>query len=249
MAVGRPVELGEHHIRYIRNVLRLGKGDPLILFGGRGVEYEAVIRTVTRDGVIADVTGKRSVGGQDLRITLAQALPKGPKMDFIIQKATELGVSRILPFDSSRSIPKLTMDKARARTARWQTIALEACRQCGRADIPEIGEIHTFTEVLERPQKDDVKLIFWEEESGLGIKDVLRSGRASGPGDFFVIVGPEGGFSSGEVAAARKKGFLSVSLGHRVLKVETAALAILAILQYEGGSLAGTVEAESEETE
>jgi 16S rRNA (uracil1498-N3)-methyltransferase len=248
MAVGRPVKLGEHHIRYIRNVLRLGKGDSLILFGGRGVEYEAVIRAVTRDAVTADVIGRRSVGDNGIRITLAQALPKGPKMDFIIQKATELGVSRVLPFDSSRSIPKLTVDKARARTARWQTIALEACRQCGRADIPEIAEIHTFPEVLELPQKDDVKLIFWEEESGLGIKDVLRNGRASGAGDFFIIVGPEGGFSNVEVEAALKKGFLSVSLGRRVLKVETAAVVILAILQYEMGSLAGTVESESEKT-
>jgi len=244
MAVGRSVELGEHHVRYIRNVLRLGKGDTLILFSGKGVEYGAVIRTVTRDTVTADVVDRKDIRDNGVRITLAQALPKGPKMDFIIQKATELGVSRVIPFDSSRSIPQLTADKARSRTARWQKIALEACRQCGRGDIPEVAEIHAFHEVLETPGKDDVKLIFWEEESGLGIRKVLRDKGVSGPGDFFVIVGPEGGFSKDEVEAALKEGFLSVSLGRRVLKVETASIAILAILQYERGSLGGAVESE-----
>jgi len=239
MAVGRPVELGEDHIRYIRNVLRLGEGDPLILFSGQGVEYGAVIRTVSRDAVVADIVDRKDIGDSGIRITLAQAMPKGPKMDFIIQKAVELGVSRVIPFDSSRSIPKLSGDKARSRTARWQKIALEACRQCGRGDIPEIMEIRAFYEMIEMPGESDLKLILWEEESGVGIRDVLRNEPSQSTGGFFVIVGPEGGFSKEEVEAARRKGCLSVSLGHRVLKVETAAIAILAILQYERGSLAG----------
>jgi len=242
MDIGHPVELGENHIRYIRNVLRLRKGDSLILFSGKGVEYGAVVRAVTKDAVTADIIDKKNIRDDGIRITLAQALPKGPKMDFIIQKAAELGVSRIIPFDSSRSIPKLTADKARSRTARWQKIALEACRQCRRGDIPEVTEIHSFHEVLEMPGKDDLKLIFWEEESGMGIKDVLRNNAAQNTGDFFAIIGPEGGFSKDEVEAALRQGCLSVSLGRRVLKVETASIAILAILQYERGSLAGKVE-------
>jgi 16S rRNA (uracil1498-N3)-methyltransferase len=244
MDIGRPVELGENHLRYIRNVLRLRKGDPLILFSGKGIEYGAVIRAVTRDTVTADIIDRKDIRDNGIRITLAQALPKGPKMDFIIQKAAELGVNRIIPFDSSRSIPILTADKARSRTARWQKIAIEACQQCGRGDIPEVTEIHSFHEVLEMPGKDDVKLIFWEEESGLGIKHALRNRAAQSADDFFVIVGPEGGFSKDEVEAAIRQGCLSVSLGRRVLKVETASIAILAILQYERSSLAGTVESE-----
>jgi 16S rRNA (uracil1498-N3)-methyltransferase len=244
MDIGRPVELGENHLRYIRNVLRLRKGDPLILFSGKGVEYGAVVRDVTRDAVTVDIMDRKDTRDNGIRITLAQALPKGPKMDFIVQKAAELGVSRVIPFDSSRSIPKLTADKARSRTARWQKIALEACRQCGRGDIPEVTEVHAFHEVLEMPGKDDLKLIFWEEESGLGIKNVLRNKAAQSAGDFFVIVGPEGGFSKDEVGTALQKDCLSVSLGRRVLKVETASIAILAILQYERGSLAGTAESE-----
>lgn len=244
MEIGRSVELGENHIRYIRNVLRLGKGDTLILFSGKGVEYGAVIRAVTRDAVTVDIIDRKDIRDGGIAITLAQALPKGPKMDAIIQKATELGASRIIPFDSSRSIPKLTGDKARARTARWQKIALEACRQCGRGDIPEVAEIQAFHEVLDMPGEKDLKLIFWEEESGRGIRDVLRSGASNKAQGFFVIVGPEGGFSNGEVETAVKKGYLSVSLGRRVLKVETASTAILAILQYERGSLSGTLERE-----
>jgi len=247
MEIGRSVELGKNHIRYIRNVLRLEKGDPLILFSGTGMEYGAVIRQISRDAVIADIIEKKDIRDSGIRITLAQALPKGPKMDAIIQKATELGVSRIIPFDSTRSIPKLTGEKALSRTDRWQKIALEACRQCGRGDIPDIAEISTFHEVLDMPVEEDLKLIFWEEESGRGIKDVLRSEISSGARGFFVIVGPEGGFSKEEVEAAVKKGYLSVSLGRRVLKVETASTAILAILQYERGSLSGTTERERAE--
>ncbi len=236
MDIGARLELEKEHLRYIKNVLRLKKGDPLILFSGKGVEYGAVIHEVLADAVAVDIVDRRDVRDAGIKITLAQALPKGPKMDFIVQKATELGAERIIPFHSVRSIPKLAEDKARHKTDRWQKIAIEASRQCGRADIPEVAEIHTFRGMLEGPAEDALKLILWEEESRRQIKDVLQREDTQGVRDFFALVGPEGGFSKEEVETALAAGCLPVSLGPRVLKVETAALAILAILQYERGT-------------
>lgn len=233
--VGARLELEKDHLRYLKNVLRLKKGDPLILFSGKGVEYGAVIHEILEDVAAVDIVDRRNVRDAGIKITLAQALPKGPKMDFIVQKATELGAERILPFHSLRSIPKLAEDKARHKTDRWQKIAIEACRQCGRADIPEVAEIQTFRRTLEEAAEGSLKLILWEEESRRQIKDVLQRRDTQGIRDFFVLVGPEGGFSHEEVDAALAAGCLPVSLGPRVLKVETAALAVLAILQYERG--------------
>jgi 16S rRNA (uracil1498-N3)-methyltransferase len=160
-------------------------------------------------------------------------------MDFIIQKATELGVDRIVPFQSARSIPQLTMDKARLKMTRWLHIATEAARKCGRSDIPEIKGILSFEEMLIEGDREELKIIFWEEESERGIKQVLRNEKYEGVKDISVVIGPEGGFSKEEVDRAVEKGFLSVSLGKNILKVETAALTIVSIIQYEKGIFGG----------
>jgi 16S rRNA (uracil1498-N3)-methyltransferase len=233
MEVGHRLELGEDHIRYIRNVLRLKTGDRLVLFSGKGYECDAVIRELDTDATGVEILEKRQVAGAGIRITLAQALPKGQKMDFIVQKATELGVSRVIPFHSFRSIPRLSEEKARLKTSRWQKIAVEASRQCGRADVPEVTDIRSFAEVLEAGDSVALKLFLWEEEKGRGIKEVLRDENLGQAIDFFIIVGPEGGFEQTEVNEALKHRYVSVSLGPRVLKVETAAVVVLAIIQYE----------------
>jgi 16S rRNA (uracil1498-N3)-methyltransferase len=168
-----------------------------------------------------------------VRITLAQSLPKTDKMDLIIQKATELGASNIAPFVSSRSIPVLTPDKARQRRERWQKIALEAARQCRRPDVPEVGPVVTFREMLDASADAQLKIIFWEEEEGTTIKRVL--GEHADALSIVIAIGPEGGFSPEEVEAARARGFIPTTLGKQVLKTETAGLATLAIIQYERG--------------
>jgi len=236
MECGRKLQLGADHIRYIKNVLRFKKGDALILFNGKGLECDAVIRDLAADAATIEILEKRSIEKAELSIILVQALPKGPKMDAIVEKAAELGVRRIIPCHSSRSIPKLSQEKARLKTARWQKIAMEASRRCGRADIPEVAEVQSFEEALATEERG-LKLIFWEEETGQGIKEILRDEVHHAASDFLIVIGPEGGFASDEIEKAQKLGYLSVSLGPHVLKVETASVAILSIIQYERGIL------------
>jgi 16S rRNA (uracil1498-N3)-methyltransferase len=236
MEGGATVELRRENLHYIKNVLRLKRGDPLILFEGMGFEYESTIRNITAQSVTVEIIrGKKLSIDGSTKITLAQALPKGNKMDVIIQKASELGVTRIIPFKSSRSIPKISENRMRLKIPRWQKIAIEASRKCGRENIPEITNIIDYDGALQWPKEGILKIIFWEGETNTGIKEILHSKKYEGVTEFFIVVGPEGGFSNEEIEMASRAGFLSVSLGRLVLKVETAALVILSILQYEKG--------------
>lgn len=245
MQEGDRVKLGSEDLHYIKTVLRLKREDTLILFSGMGLEYEAVVRDFTTQDLILEITKEKKTKIDDsIRITLAQALPKGNKMDFIIRKASELGVSRIIPFISSRSIPRPSGDRVPLKISRWQKIAVEASRKCGRGNILEITDIVTCNGVLQRPEDKFLKIIFWEEESSAGIKEILRDKKYEGTTDFFIIVGPEGGFSRKEVEMACRAGFLSASLGGLVLVVETAVLVILSILQYEKGNFDVTAKKE-----
>jgi len=237
-------KLGEEKLRYVKSVLRMNKGDQLILFDGTGWQYETVIKQFFSDGITVEVLKKDKMPDKVVNITVYQALPKANKMDFIIQKATELGADRIVPFQSARSVPRLTADKARFRISRWRNIATEAARQCGRVDIPEVSNILSYEEVIASDETEKLKLIFWEEESARGIKQVLRDEKYNGVKSIVAVVGPEGGFSKEEVDVAVEKGFISVSLGRNILKVETAALAILSIIQYEKGIFGGDLKGE-----
>ncbi len=239
-----PVETGDlfaataQQARYLKTVLRLKAGDPLFVFNGTAWEFKAVVRQ-TADGLAMEINGKRPVSSDEIEITLCQAIPKAEKMEAVIRHATELGAGRIIPFFAKRSIPRWTPEKSPLKRERWQRIAVEASRQCGRTDIPEIGEIASFTEMLRSCQPESINLICWEEETARGIRDLLRDSRYRGVKKFLVIVGPEGGFDRDEISQARPVGVLSVSLGKRVLRVDTAAAAVLSILQYEKGALGG----------
>ncbi len=237
MEVGSRLRLGVDNRRYIGNVLRLRVGDRLILFDGRGKECDAVIRELDAVSAAVEILEKRDVSTAGVRVTLAQALPKGSKMDVIVQKTTELGVTRVIPFHSLRSIPRLPAEKSRLKTARWQKIAVEACRQCGRADIPEVTDVLSFEEAVEAGVPGALKLLLWEEERERRAREVLKDENAAQTDDIVVMVGPEGGFAPSEVDRASKLQYLSVGLGRRILKVETASIAILTIIQYERGQL------------
>lgn len=243
--IPRPLEVGElctvtpGQTRYIQNVMRMREGDSLLLFNGTGREYEAAVRQ-TQEGLSLEITGIRTVSAGGIDITLCQALPKAEKLDGIIRRATELGAGRIVPFLAARSIPRWPAAKSQLKRERWQKIALEAARQCGRTDIPEISDIAAFDEMLRLARDGALNLILWEEEAERGIRGTLRDPAHNGTRDFLLVIGPEGGFSRDEIDRARAAGLLSVSLGKRVLRVETAALSTLAILQYEKGTLGVT---------
>jgi len=233
LTAGDRCSLVEDHLRYIRSVQRMKPGSRLLLFDGLGQEYTAVITDISVERAIVEIIGKDRAPARPARITLIQALPKAQKMDFIVQKATELGVDEIRPFHSERSIPRLTSEKAHLKTERWRKISSEAARQCRRSDVPDIAEIQTFSDILKAVEPGAFKMIFWEEESRQGLKELLK--KSSDTRVFSIIVGPEGGLTPEEVEAAKASGFVSVSLGKQILKLETAAVAILAILQYEVG--------------
>jgi 16S rRNA (uracil1498-N3)-methyltransferase len=245
----RPLDTGdtcaaaEDQVRYLQSVLRMQEGDPLIVFNGSDWEYDAVIRHTQAGALALEIISKRPVPQDEIEITLCQAIPKVDKMDGIIRHATELGVRRIIPFLAERSIPRWPAAKGPQKRERWQKIAVEAARQCGRIDVPEIGEIATFAEMLTTAPEGALRLIPWEEEAGRGIREVLRDPRYDGTQRFHLVIGPEGGFTRDELALARRASFLPVSLGRRVLRVETAALTVLAILQYERGAI-GAADAE-----
>jgi len=241
MEVGFLCALREEDQTYIKSVLRLKKHDHLIVFDGRGHEYQAMIRQVQGNRTVVEILKKYPLQDKSVRITLAQSLPKAGKMDFIIQKATELGVDEIVPFQAARCVSRLTDDKKRQKASRWQKIAVEAARQCGRADVPVIGPCVDFQEMIGGGERKGVKIIFWEEEMQTGLSDVLRHRHPEGAEEFFVVVGPEGGFLKEEVDRAREAGFQSVSIGRQILRVETAVLAILSIIQYEKGNLGGSL--------
>ena len=168
-----------------------------------------------------------------LEIILLQALPEKERMELIIQKVTELGVASIVPFKSEKSTSLKEREAKQKKAHRWQHIAMKAARQSRRARVPYVGEYRAFQKVLEDYGKDGLRLLLWEKH-GENLKDVLRQQQNQ---RIYAMVGPEGGLTEDEVKLAKKKGFIPVKLGQRILRTETAAISMVGILQYELGDL------------
>jgi 16S rRNA (uracil1498-N3)-methyltransferase len=173
-----------------------------------------------------------------IQITLAQSLSKGDKFDYIVQKAVELGVHRIIPLLTEHCVVKYDAAKQQQKTSRWQKIASEAAKQCRRTLVPIVQEPTDFNGFLAHLAATSTVLLFYEQEDQLGVKQILRQS-AGACSSFVLIVGPEGGFSKTEVAVAIKRGAHIVSLGPRILRTETAATAALTVVMYECGDLGG----------
>jgi 16S rRNA (uracil1498-N3)-methyltransferase len=217
-------------VHYLRDVLRLKPNDELELLDGSGLVHAATITAITPEKVTCQVTGSRPAESEPTtKITLAQALPKAAKMDFIVEKCTELGVNRIIPMSTTRTIVQ------GVKLERWRKLAKEAAEQSGRAIIPEITGSTKFDEVLKLKGQFDLALIPWEQEKENTLKQSLRSLLLPQFPQILVAIGPEGGFTAEEVEAAQGSGFISVSLGKRILRTETAGLATLANIIYELG--------------
>lgn len=224
-----------NEVRHIRRVLRLRTGDEIVVFDGSGKEYKGRIVEEEPTSVVIKVGGLFSSKEESsVEITLAQSLLKGEKMDYLIQKATELGVREIIPFFSSRSVPLLDKSKKLERHRRWERIAIEASKQCGRGFIPKIERLCDYSEMLSLASRESLRLILHERE-GRRLKEVLRESKDQRR--IFFIVGPEGGMSWEEVEKSKKTGFIPVFMGGRIMRAETTSLCLLSILQYEWGDI------------
>lgn len=223
-------------LEHMRKVLRLRPGQCVYLFDNEGWEYEAVIQSYgDRTAEVEIVRCYRPNRESPLDITLAQAIGKGDKMDWVVEKATELGVRAIVPFFSSYTIPRLDTKKFALRCARWEKIALNAAKQSGRTRIPEMQGLSGFGELVRWPWPCDLKLLFWEGEHGGTIQRVREERRHLD--SILLVIGPEGGFTSEEVTQASDQGFLTIRLGERILRTETAALGALSIVQFLWGDM------------
>jgi 16S rRNA (uracil1498-N3)-methyltransferase len=228
-------ELGPDNLKYLKQVMRLKNGDRINIFDGFGREFEAVIKNFSTKTVLIELGEIIPAAAKEIRITLAQALPKARKMDAIVKSAAELGADIIIPFDAARSVGHIVEEKSYSKAARWQKIAREAARSSHSNNIMKVSEVSSFTDMLSAASGDALKLIFWEEEYQKTIKDTLTDETIPATKDFFIVVGPEGGFSKDEILKTKNAGFKSVSLGRQILRVETATAAIISILQYEKG--------------
>jgi len=223
--------------RHIRKVLRMDPGDRFILMDGKGSRFQAVI-TSAKHKDLAVCLEKRlpEPPPSPIKTTLCQALLKSRPMDYMVQKTSELGVNRISPFSSERTVVRLEKDRSLSKMRHWTNIAQNAAKQADRNAPAEISAISSFQELTRQfGCEEGLKLILWEEEDTKDLKEVLR--RCDPARQFIGIVGPEGGFTGEEIRTAKEAGFISVSLGHRILRAETAAISLIGIVQYEWGDL------------
>ena len=224
-------------LNHLRRVLRLRPQDRVVVFDDAGCEHEGIIRSLSEDRGEIEIIRSYQVNNESpLKTTLALGLTKGEKMDWVVEKATELGVHTVVPFLSDYTIPKLNERKMAQRSQRWQKIALSAAKQCGRVRIPEILALSEFCDLLETVSPDALRLLFWEKEREQRLSDLKETRTIIN--EVVVMIGTEGGFSAHEAALALGQGFKAVRLGPRILRAETAAVAALSAVQLLWGDLA-----------
>jgi 16S rRNA (uracil1498-N3)-methyltransferase len=222
--------------RHIDRVLRLKQGDHIAVATGNGDEYDVVLEEIHTNMVKGIIAGMReSTNDPPLSVILIQGLPKGDKLELIIQKCTELGIAEIWPVHTERSVVKLAGPKAEERRERWQRIALEAAKQCRRQRVPLVKSIQSWQNALENMFDNYQGILLWESENTNSLKEALSG--LTGDRPVYILVGPEGGLSEEEVHLAQAKGICTVTLGPRILRTETAGLAALSIIMYELGDL------------
>ncbi len=218
-------------LHHLKDVLRFKAGDKAGIFDDKGNDYSVKLKDISESQAEFLVLEKKS--SPDIaktRVTVACAVPKRSKLDDIIDKLTQLGVDRIIPLQSERVIVKIDPAKALQRQKRWEKIALSASKQSQRSSVPVVDPLTDFAELINKAEEFDLKLIPNLEGGRKKLKDALSAAK---PLSVLVLIGPEGDFSPEEIAAARKAGFIPVTFGDLVLRVETACLYIASILNYE----------------
>ncbi len=223
------VDLPEGAARHACRVLRLREGDELVLFDGTGGEYAVRIAVIGRARVSVDVLKWRAIECEaPINVTLVQALQSGEKMDLTVQKAVELGVSRIVPVASRRSVVKLEGDRAMRRVEHWRNVAVAACEQCGRNRVPEVLALEGLERWLDKSDGRNVLRLMFAPGSAQTLNSILPP---EAGGQVELLIGAEGGLAPEEVDKAALAGFVSLRLGPRILRTETAGLAALAAIQ------------------
>jgi len=231
LVLGQVVRLDPIASQHLARVLRLPMDAPVRIFNGDGCDYAGHIVGLKRDAVeVRLATREPAAPESPLRLTLAQCVARAEKMDWVVQKATELGVARIVPVVSERTEVRLEPDRAERRRAHWHGVAVAACEQCGRARVPEVAPLVELADFLAEPRGDGEQALVLDPDGTAGLGAVASSA-------YCLLVGPEGGFSEREIAAATHAGFLPARLGPRVLRSETAGAAALAVLGARLGDL------------
>ncbi|MEK6775746.1 MAG: 16S rRNA (uracil(1498)-N(3))-methyltransferase [bacterium] len=221
--------------RHIRNVLRMRVGDALKVSDGSGLVYRVKISGFPEGEVLCAILGKSSIPDpHSLRVTLLQSVPKGKRMEWLVQKAAEVGVHEIVPIYMERSVRVLGPERTGHWIQRWQRIAKEASQQCGRPDFPRIKAPVLLNEALKQVETVSVRIYFNENEKRRILRDIRDA--SPEPESIALLVGPEGGISPEEAKLIEEHGFVSVSLGDMILRSETAGILSVALVRYEWGA-------------
>lgn len=220
-------------VNHIKNVLRMTVNEELLISDGQGRDYCCIISNLSEDEIVAKITGENAERTElSSKFYLFQGLPKSDKMELIVQKAVELGVYEIIPFKAKRCVVKLDDKKADSKIKRWQSISESAAKQSKRGIIPNVHDVMSFKEAVEYAKTFDISIIPYENFKDMtSTREVIE--KIGGNMNIGIFIGPEGGFDSEEVDYAFENGIHPISLGKRILRTETAGLAILSVLMFK----------------
>ncbi len=226
-------------LHHIINVLRMQVGQQLNICDKKGNEYIAEIAQINKEQIVCCIKDKVSIDIEPkLKISLFQAIPKSAKMDYIIQKSVEIGVNRIIPIMTKRTIVKLDRNNAKRKVERWKKISENACKQSGRTIIPQIDFPINYNEALFQSKENDLNIIPFVGEQKKSLKSVINDNidKIISVG---IFIGPEGGFDRQEIDAAVSREIIPITLGPRILRTETAGIVVASIFLYEFGDIGG----------
>ena len=227
LAVDAEIQLSENAAAHATRALRLNVGDSATVFNGDGFDYECTLTSVKKNAVSVIISGAQQINNESpLRITLLQGISSGDRMDFTIQKAVELGVTRIQPINSQRSVVKLSAERAEKRIEHWQNVAISACEQSGRAYVPKVlPPLSLEAWLSQNPHTDTTRILL----NPLGARRLIEIAKPAS--SIELLIGAEGGLSNAEIDMATSQQFQSIVLGPRILRTETAALTAISAMQ------------------